>query len=188
PGIQCEVHRRQVLRVALSVAIGQTPFDQRAITRVVEQLWAPEGVGIDWIDEPQASTPERLDAWVVVGRKSAEAAVTPRPNVRARIVLISVDEVAARLEQALSLQLQVPRDSVRHLMFGNAHLIGQSLGYAIAHQLGHSVFGLPHASAGLMSADYNQLPGLNSVPAAGLDGESRRILQKRFDVGCVAAR
>jgi hypothetical protein len=48
--------------------------------------------------------------------------------------------------------------------------------------------GLPHATTGLMSADYNPAPGLTSLHGSDLDAESRRLLQKRFGVGCIAAR
>jgi hypothetical protein len=190
PAMQCEVHQRQLLRVALSVAIGPSTVDASAITRVVEQLWAPEGVDIEWIDETQAAAEDRLDAWVVIGRKASESSKVPAReiNVSRRVVGISIDEVMSRFEQTLSLQMQVSRESARHLMLGNAHLIERSLGYAVAHKLGHSLMGLSHAATGLMSDAYDTVPGLTGVPASNLDAESRQLLQKRFGVGCVAAR
>ena len=190
PLTPCEVHQRQLLRVALSVAIGEIAVDPSAIARVVDQLWAPDGIDIDWIDETRAAKQGRLNAWVVVGRKTAESANVPAldPNLARRIVWISADEVVGRFEQTLSVEMHVPRESARHLMFGGGHLIERALGYAIAHRLGHSVMGLPHAASGLMSADYNSTPVFTAVSAANLDAEGRKLLEKRFGVGCAATR
>jgi hypothetical protein len=187
---QCEVQQRQLLRVAMSIAVGQTAVDTTAVARVVDRLWAREGVDIDWIGESEVAADHRLDAWIVVGRRATESSTVPvrDNNVGHRVVAISLDDVIRRFEQSLSLQMQVSRESARHLMFGNAHLIERSLGYAVAHKLGHSVMGLTHAAAGLMSDDYNSMPGLTGVGAPELDGENRRLLQKRFGVGCVTAR
>jgi hypothetical protein len=188
PGMQCEVHQRQLLRVTLSVAIGPNAVDTSAITRVVDQLWAPEGVDIEWIDETRAASDDRLDAWVVIGRKASETSKVParENNVAHRVVGISSDDVISRFEQALSLQMQVPRESAHHLMFGNAHLIERSLGYTVAHKLGHSLMGLSHAKSGLMSDAYDAAPGLTGLAASNLDADSRQLLQKRFGVGCTA--
>jgi hypothetical protein len=189
PAAQCEVQQRQLLRVAMSIAVGQTAVDPTTVARVVDQLWASEGVDIDWIGETEAATDHRLDAWIVIGRRAAEASSVPArdPNVGHRVVAISLDEVVGRFEHGLSLQMQVSRESARHLLFGNRHLIERSLGYAVAHKLGHSVMGLTH-KAGLMSVDYDSTPGLTSVRPPELDSENRRLLQKRFGVGCGAAR
>lgn len=186
---QCEIQKRHVLRVALSVAAGETPLDKRVMTVTVEQLWAPEGFGIDWIDETVASRDDRLDAWVVVTRRSVEAVKpgerTERDNLRSpRIVLIAADEVESRVTQGLSLQLQVPPDTVRHLMFGDRHLFERSLGYTIAHRLGHTVMGLSHAATGLMSRDYLKATRSGAFLQSRLDAVSRKSLQKRFGLGC----
>ncbi len=190
PATQCEVQQRQLLRVSLSVAAGQTTLDATAIQRVVDQLWAPEGVDVEWISETQAAAEDRLDAWVVVGRNAAELSNVPTRdnNVAHRVVSVSTDEVMGRFERSLSLQMQTTRESARHLMFGHAHLIERSLGFAVAHRLGHTALGLPHALTGLMSDDYNPSPGLTGVHAVELDAENRKLLQRRFGVGCVAAR
>jgi hypothetical protein len=190
PEAQCDIHHRHLLRVALSVAIGQTALDTPTLTGVVEQLWADEGVDIDWVEEMRAATEDRLDAWVVVGRTVAESAhVPPRGDNLARpIVWISTDQAVAQFEQRLSVQMQVPRESARHLLFANGHLIEQLLGYSIAHKLGHTVMGLPEAATGLMNAASNLTPGLTAIVPIGLDPKSRRAVQQRFGVGCAAAR
>jgi hypothetical protein len=161
PGMQCEIHYRHLIRVALSVAIGESPVHTFAIARVVDQLWEPEGVDIEWIDETKAATEDRLDAWVVVGRTVAESANVP------------------------PLQMQLPRESTRHLLFGGP-MMDRALGYAVAHRLGHAVLGLSHAPAGLMSASDSAAPGLAAVLTGDLDAANRRLLQTRFGVGCAA--
>ena len=185
PVLQCEVHQRHLIRVALSLAIGETPVQSFAIARVVDQLWEPEGVDIDWIDETQVATADRLDAWVVVGRTVAESAHFPprEDNLARQTVWISADEVVARFEQRLSIQMQVPRESARHLLYGN-QLLERSLGYAIAHRLGHAALGLSHAPVGLMSQDDVATPAPAAVVTRDLDAANRKLLQKWFGVGC----
>ena len=184
---QCGVDQRHLLRVAMSVATTETPLDAFTIARAVDRLWAHEGVDIDWIDETRVD--DRLDAWVVIGRTANDSAhVAPRANnLGYQTVWISTDAIVARFEQRLSLQLQAPRETARHLLLGG-QLLERALGYATAHQLGHSALGLSHASAGPMSADYGAPPGLTAVVARDLDPANRRLLQKRFGIGCVAAR
>jgi hypothetical protein len=184
---QCGVDQRHLLRVAMSVATTETPLDAFTIARAVDRLWAHEGVDIDWIEETRVD--DRLDAWVVIGRTASESAsVASRANILGHpMVWISIDEIVARFEQRLSLQLQVPRETARHMLLG-AQLLERALGYAIAHELGHSSLGLSHASAGPMSADYGAPPELTAVVARDLDPANRGLLQKRFGIGCLAAR
>jgi hypothetical protein len=184
---QCGVDHRHLLRVALSVATTEAAFDVFTIARAVHRLWSHEGVDIDWIDETRVD--DRLDAWVVIGRTASDSAHAPRNenDLGGRMVWISTDEVVDRFEQRLSLHLQAPRETARHLLRGG-HLLERVLSYAIAHQLGHSALGLSHAAAGPMTADYGAPPGLTAVVARDLDPANRRLLQKRFGIGCVAAR
>jgi hypothetical protein len=185
PDSQCDIYQRQIVRVALSLATGGTAIDEAAIKRAAERQWASEGLDIEWIDERVAASDLRLDAWVVVERSHSEWTVPPRADglVR-RIARVSLDNVAAKLEQKLSIEMQLSREAARHLMFGSSHLIEQSLGRTIAHQLGHSVMGLRHGNAGLMSARYDA--GEHSITQ--LDEDSRRRLQQRFAIGCASAR
>jgi hypothetical protein len=184
-GTQCGVQYRHLVRVALSVAPGEAPVDTLSIARVVDQLWEPEGVDIDWIDEERAVTEERLDAWAVVGRTADELMQVPprEASLARRTVWISTDEVVARFEQRLSLQMQLPRESARHLL-RTGQLMERLLGYALGHQLGHAVLGLSHAQSGLMSADYVPSPGASAIVIRDLDAENRRLLHKRFAIGC----
>lgn len=186
PPTPCGVHQRHVLRVALSVAVGPTVLDKMAIARVVSQLWEPEGLDIDWIDETAAAQEPRLDAWVVIGRRTAELSkLPPSPDgVSRHLVWVSMDTVESQLEQTLAMQMQMSRESARHLAFGSSHLIERSLGRAVAHRLGHSLMGLPHSATGVMSASYSGDIELRSSPAQ-LDAQARRMLQRRFAIGCV---
>jgi hypothetical protein len=187
PGMQCELHHRHLIRVALSVAVGETRVDSFAVARLVDQSWEPEGVDIDWIDETQAATEARLDAWVVVGRTVAETAHFPprEDNLARRMVWISADEVVTRFEQRLSVQMQMPRESARHLLFGS-QLLERALGDAIAHRIGHAVLGLSHAAVGLMSQGEMAVPAPSAAWTRDLDVANRKLLQKRFGVGCAA--
>ena len=184
--MRCEVHQRQVLRVALSIAVGPTILDKMAVAHVVNQVWEPEGLDIDWIDETAAAQEPRLDAWVVLGRRTAELSKLPPSldGVSRHLVWVSMDTVESQLEQTLAMQMQMSRESARHLMFGSSHLIERSLGRAVAHRLGHSLMGLRHSATGLMSSSYSGEIQLRSSPAQ-LDAQARRMLQRRFAIGCV---
>jgi hypothetical protein len=174
---QCVV-QRHLLRVALTAA--DPAVDTAYVARVVEQLWGAEGVDFDWIDEAKIASEDRLDARVVIGPKADY-------RFNGTIVWITTGDVIDRLAQHMSVEMQLSRDSARHLMF-RGHLLERSLGYTVAHRLGHAVLGLSHAATGLMGNAYDSLNGVTALAALDLDAGNRRSLQKRFGIGCIAAR
>ena len=153
------------------------------------RIWSLLDVRIDWIDshQPAAATDAAVDVAVLL-EESAEPdpswfadrglllALIHQPDLPCGTGLIRLWVAQARRHTA-SIRLQgLPFESLPQA-FGDLFL-ARALGRALAHEIGHYVFGNAHTSHGLMRSSFTPAELIEPVTEAryGVDAQHRKDL------------
>ena len=177
------------LRVRLAVKPDGIPLDQNAIARVVSRVWNAEGVEITWVPDTPEYGWSDMDLLVqvrqapIAGADDALAEVGSVGGDPSRVIVVSIGSTIARVARSLARELQVQPNSASHLLFaGGRQIVEQSLGYTVAHEIGHYLLAQRnHATSGLMRATYD--PAITASRYGSLmrlDTKSRERLRGRF--------
>lgn len=188
PPSECTGLPRPHMRLRLGAPEGMV-FDQSTIIDVVNRLWGREGLELDWVPPNAPPTWDGLDAWIqlrrhrIAGAERASGSVAFQGGQTRRFIQVSIDATFARVEWSLASRLQLQPTSVFHLLFaGGRQIVERSLGYTIAHEIGHYVLAQPrHSRDGLMRAAYDPVTTASVRPESmQLDTKSRARLRERL--------
>lgn len=148
------------MHLAITVAVPSdliTPATATSIAAEANALWHDSGVDIEWsIGDRPGWTPDAPRLWVVfTDRCSGErAGETPI----ASIMFINGEPthriIVCRSEAIVVVDRAAPEN---HLLPPRLHdaLAARVMGRAIAHEIGHYLYGPGHAPAGLMRAEHS---------------------------------
>jgi hypothetical protein len=184
--------RLQLIRRCPSAAECAAPGVVVDMKRETQRIWSPQGVQLVWIDSFPADPLTRtlIDLVIMfeehpdpfVGGSHHDSLVLGRTNLPetpcdAGVVHLWVANVRRHIE---AVQVRgLPWVSVPPRF--TEPLLGRALGRALAHEIGHYLFGAGHARDGLMRARFTAEEMVEPTTAAryGLDETSRATLAVR---------